>query len=129
GGVALATFVTSSPGDAMPQAHPLEPDRGAMERMGRQAIEFIADRHDHAPADQRLGESAALRAALLTPPPSDPSDFSTVLNTFAAHLSGATATLSPTAFDHMPSGGLYTAAVAALLAQGINPFTGVAAQA
>jgi hypothetical protein len=56
----------------------LEPDRIAMNRIGRQAVEFIADLHDrahYAPTGAQVVDPAALRAALLAPPPSGPTDF------------------------------------------------------
>jgi aromatic-L-amino-acid decarboxylase len=108
----------------------LEPDRQAMERMGRQAVEYIADLHHRPHGTQSNGvsfDADARRAALLSPPPSGPTDFTTVLNTFAAAAN--TGTLSPTAFDHIPNGALYTSVIAGFLAQGVNPFTALAAEA
>jgi aromatic-L-amino-acid/L-tryptophan decarboxylase len=108
----------------------LEPDRATMRRIGRHAVDFVADLHARAgmPAGD-MPDRAVLRAALSLPPPSAPTDFTTVLNTFAVAAHGSQATVSPTMFDHIPSGGLYTAAIAAFLAQGVNPFTGVAGTA
>ena len=113
---------------AGPIAHTsLEPNRIAMNRIGREAVEFIADLHHrahHAPTGGRVADSAAL----LAPPPNGPTEFTTVLNTFAAAAIEAATTLSPTAFDHIPSGSLYTSVIAGFLAHGVNPFTGYAAQ-
>jgi aromatic-L-amino-acid decarboxylase len=109
----------------------LEPDRDAMQQIGRQALDYITDLHDR-PHDTHATSAAfdadIPRAALLAPPPHGPTDFATVLKTVAAASVGATV-LSPTAFDHIPSGALYTSVIAAFLAQGLNPFTGLAAQA
>jgi aromatic-L-amino-acid/L-tryptophan decarboxylase len=109
----------------------LEPDRATMRRIGQHAVDFVADLHAHAgmPAGADFPDRAMLRAALSLPPPSGPTDFATVLNTFAAAAHGSQSTVSPTVFDHIPSGGLYTSVIAAFLAQGVNPFTGVAAMA
>jgi aromatic-L-amino-acid decarboxylase len=100
--------------------------------MGRQAVEYIADLHDrshNAVTPAHAVDVNELRTALLRPPPTGPTNFAAVLNTFAAAVSTSTATVSATAFDHIPTGALYTAALAAFLAQGVNPFTGLAVHA
>jgi aromatic-L-amino-acid decarboxylase len=102
-----------------------------MQRMGRQALDYITDLHDR-PHDTHttsaVFEATISRAGLLAPPPNGPTDFTTVLSTVAAASVGATV-LSPTAFDHIPTGALYTAVIGAFLAQGLNPFTALAAEA
>jgi aromatic-L-amino-acid decarboxylase len=99
--------------------------------MGRQVLDYITDLHDR-PLDAHTTSAAfdatISRAALLSPPPNGPTDFTAVLRTVAAASVGATV-LSPTVFDHIPTGALYTAVIAALLAQGLNPFTALAAEA
>jgi aromatic-L-amino-acid decarboxylase len=110
----------------------LEPDRATMQRIGRQAVDYIAELHDRSRTVISRADAVDVRAvcaALLSPPPSGPTDFPTVLDTIATALSAGVPTISSTAFDHIPTGALYTSAVAGFLAQGMNPFTGTPAVA
>ncbi|MEU6780296.1 aminotransferase class V-fold PLP-dependent enzyme [Nonomuraea angiospora] len=109
-------------------ALPLELDRSAVARLGRQAVDFLADwvaELDSAPASD-YGQVDRLATALLRPPADGPGDFGALLETFRQAAGQGVNTAGPGYLAYFPAGGLVTAALAELLAQAANRFTGVA---
>ncbi|MEW1836772.1 aminotransferase class V-fold PLP-dependent enzyme [Nonomuraea angiospora] len=109
-------------------ALPLELDRSAVARLGRQTVDFLADwvaELDSAPASD-YGQADRLADALLRPPADGPGDFGALLETFRQAAGQGVNTAGPGYLAYFPAGGLVTAALAELLAQAANRFTGVA---
>ncbi|MET7331711.1 aminotransferase class V-fold PLP-dependent enzyme [Nonomuraea sp. NPDC005650] len=109
-------------------ALPLELDRSAVARLGRQAVDFLADwvaELDSAPASD-YGQVDRLAATLLRPPADGPGDFGALLETFRQAAGQGVNTAGPGYLAYFPAGGLVTAALAELLAQAANRFTTVA---
>ncbi|MFI9845296.1 pyridoxal phosphate-dependent decarboxylase family protein [Nonomuraea sp. NPDC051941] len=109
-------------------ALPLELDRSAVARLGRQAVDFLADwvaELDSAPASD-YGQADRPATALLRPPADGPGDFGALLETFRQAAGQGVNTAGPGYLAYFPAGGLVTAALAELLAQTANRFTGVA---
>ncbi|MGW6498490.1 pyridoxal phosphate-dependent decarboxylase family protein [Nonomuraea angiospora] len=109
-------------------ALPLELDRSAVARLGRQTVDFLADwvaELDSAPASD-YGQVDRLADALLRPPADGPGDFGALLETFRQAAGQGVNTAGPGYLAYFPAGGLVTAALAELLAQAANRFTGVA---
>jgi aromatic-L-amino-acid decarboxylase len=102
--------------------------------MGLAAVEFIVELHHRhhgiagpAQHSRRPGTDRLVRRHPGVP--AQPTEFTVALQEFAAAGADRVDTLNPYDFAHVPSGGLYTAAVADFLSRGMNPFTGMGSQA
>lgn len=107
--------------------YPLEPDRDEMLAMGRQTVETVADFVEGLPkalADGG-GLSDALQTELLAPPGEAPKPLGGLLDQWRTAAAHAVETAGPSYLAYIPGGGLFTAALAELLAQGFNRYTGV----
>jgi aromatic-L-amino-acid decarboxylase len=108
-------------------SYPLEPGRADMEAMGHQAITFLADFVDALPTApaSNTDNSTGTIAALRRPPTRDAGDLTDLLSLFARGVAGAVNTSGPGYLAFIPGGGVYTSALAELLARGVNRFTGL----
>lgn len=107
---------------------PLEPGRDAVEAMGRDVLSRIAafaETIGQAPAT-RPGQTEPAPEHLLRPPPEAPGDLGALLDAFEAAAQRGVDTASPGYLAYFPAGGLFSSALAELLAQVYNRFTGVA---
>ncbi|MEV4671475.1 MULTISPECIES: pyridoxal phosphate-dependent decarboxylase family protein [Actinomadura] len=107
---------------------PLEPDRPAVEAMGRAVLGRVAayaESAAHAPASHPAEKGPALDD-LLRPPPEGPGDLDALLDVFDGAARQGVDTSSPGYLAYFPAGGLVSSALGELLAQIYNRFTGVA---
>ncbi|MQA83588.1 MAG: aminotransferase class V-fold PLP-dependent enzyme [Streptosporangiales bacterium] len=106
---------------------PLEPGRAEMEGMARDAIallaDFIEDR-SKAPAVD-LDDAGRMVPELLRPPSEEPGELAALLDVFHRAAEQAVDTAGPGYLAYIPGGGLFTAALAEMLARGVNRFTGL----
>ena len=111
--------------------YPLEPTRDEMLAMGRQVVESVADFVDGLPTAAAVGPelSDPLRAELLAAPGEEPKEFGDLLDRWRQAAGHAVQTAGPSYLAYIPGGGLYAAALAELLAQAYNRYTGVSALA
>ena len=111
---------------------PLEPARAEMERIGRAALDWVADfvegRAD-APAHEADGIPDLVRELLASAPPDRGRPFEEVLGDFERAALKGYDTAGPGYLAYIPGGGLYAAAIAELLATAVNRYTGMAAPA
>ncbi|MFG1707857.1 pyridoxal phosphate-dependent decarboxylase family protein [Nonomuraea sp. M3C6] len=110
---------------------PLELDRSAVVRLGGHVVDFLADWVDEqgsAPASD-YAQAERLAEGLRRPPADDPGDFAALLETFRQAAGQGVNTAGPGYLAYFPAGGLVTAALAELLAQAANRYTGVAQMA
>ncbi|MEV1169168.1 aminotransferase class V-fold PLP-dependent enzyme [Nonomuraea sp. NPDC049784] len=110
------------------RALPLELDPSAIARLGRHAVDFLADwvrELDSAPASD-YEQAERLTTTLRRPPGDGPGDFAALLELFRQAAGQGVDTAGPGYLAYFPAGGLVTAALAELLAQTVNRFTGVA---
>ncbi|MEW9556404.1 aspartate aminotransferase family protein [Nonomuraea sp. NPDC050783] len=109
-------------------ALPLDLDPSAITRLGRHAVDFLADwvrELDSAPASH-YGQPEPLSTALRRPPGDGPGDFAALLELFRQAAGEGVDTAGPGYLAYFPAGGLVSVALAELLAQTVNRFTGVA---
>lgn len=114
--------------EASPRDLPLEPDRRAVEAMGRVVLDRVAafaGAVAHAPAS-RPREAGPALADLMRPPPEKPGELEALLDTFESAARQGVDTASPGYLAYFPAGGLFSSALGELLAQVYNRFTGVA---
>ncbi|MDL4816412.1 pyridoxal phosphate-dependent decarboxylase family protein [Actinomadura opuntiae] len=107
---------------------PLEPDRQAVEAMGRAVLDRIAAftrTIADAPASRYDGVETVVED-MLRPPPEEPGELHALLDAFEAAARQGVDTASPGYLAYFPAGGLVSSAMAELLAQVYNRFTGVA---
>jgi aromatic-L-amino-acid/L-tryptophan decarboxylase len=111
--------------------YPLEPDRTEMTAMGSAAIEAVADFVEGLPNAPASGPALPddLLADLVSPPGEAPKDFGGLLDRWEWAAAHAVETAGPSYLAYIPGGGLYAAALAELLAQAFNRYTGVSALA
>jgi aromatic-L-amino-acid/L-tryptophan decarboxylase len=112
--------------------YPLEPTRDDMLAMGHRVVESVADYVEELPAAPSIGPelSESLLAELLAPPGERPADgLDTLLERWRRAAGHAVQTAGPSYLAYIPGGGLYVAALAELLAQAYNRYTGVSALA
>ncbi|MCA2229867.1 pyridoxal phosphate-dependent decarboxylase family protein [Nonomuraea aurantiaca] len=110
------------------RALPLDLDPSAIQRLGRHAVDFLADwvrELDSAPASD-YGQAAHLVTTLRRPPGDGPGDFAALLELFRQAAGQGVDTAGQGYLAYFPAGGLVTAALAELLALTVNRFTGVA---
>ncbi|MGI5272154.1 pyridoxal phosphate-dependent decarboxylase family protein [Nonomuraea sp. CA-218870] len=109
-------------------ALPLDLDPSAVARLGRHAVDFLADwvrELDTAPASHYEPDGGLL-TALRRPPGDGPGNFTALLELFRQAAGQGVDTAGPGYLAYFPAGGLVTVALAELLAQTVNRFTGVA---
>jgi aromatic-L-amino-acid/L-tryptophan decarboxylase len=105
--------------------YPLEPDRGAMEEMGRRALALIADFVDglpDAPASN-VHDIAPRLAEYLLPPGEGPGDLGDLLDRFGEAAAVAVETAGPRYMAYVGGGGLFTSALAEMVARAFNRYT------
>ena len=110
----------------MPESLPLEPLPADRLQLGRQALQYLSDFIDHraaAPAYPGLPEIGVLEA-LRAEPPEQAVPFGDLLELLDAATRSGIDTSAGSHLSYIPNGGLYTAAVGALLAAGTNRYTG-----
>jgi aromatic-L-amino-acid decarboxylase len=102
-----------------------------MTAMAAAAAELVADFVDGlpgAPATNVAGAGTdALVEELLAPPAEGPGEFGELVARFGAAAARAVETAGPSYLAYVGGGGLYTSALAELMARGVNRFTGLAA--
>jgi len=105
-------------------SYPLEPEPFRMMRMGLDAVTFVSEtlgRIGETPASSFGPDPDVFRLT----PAEDGHDFADALQLFAAAAADGIETAGPRYFGYIPSGGLYTSAVADLLSCGLNRSTGL----
>jgi aromatic-L-amino-acid/L-tryptophan decarboxylase len=119
--------------DSPPESstYPLEPGRDQMLAMGGAALEAVADFVDGLPGAPAVGPELTepLLTDLLAPPGESPKPFDGLLDQWRRAATHAVETAGPSYLAYIPGGGVFAAAVAELLAQGFNRYTGVSALA
>jgi aromatic-L-amino-acid decarboxylase len=105
--------------------YPLEPDRPAMEEMGRRALDLVADFVDGLPdAPAANVDGIEPRLAEYLPPPGEvPGDFGTLLDRFREAAAAAVETAGPRYMAYVGGGGLFTSALAEMVARTFNRYT------
>jgi aromatic-L-amino-acid/L-tryptophan decarboxylase len=95
--------------------------------MGQAAAAAVADFVEGLPAASSTGDdlTESLLAALLEPPGEEPKEFDGLLNQWREAAAHAVETAGASYLAYIPGGGLFTAAVAEMLAQAFNRYTGV----
>jgi len=105
--------------------HPLEPDRAEMQAMGRRALDLVADFVDglpKAPASN-LDGADQLPVDLLRPPGEDPGDLDDLLDRFREAAAVVVETAGPRYMAYVGGGGLFTSALAEMVARAFNRYT------
>jgi aromatic-L-amino-acid decarboxylase len=98
-----------------------------MEQMGAAATRLLAEFIEGLPESpaSNVSDSGRLVAMLLRPPPDRPGDFGRLLGLFRQAAGVGFETAGPRYFGYIPSGGIFTSAVAEFLARGVNRYTGL----
>jgi aromatic-L-amino-acid/L-tryptophan decarboxylase len=105
--------------------YPLEPDRRAMEEMGRRAVALVADfvgGLPDAPATA-VNDVEPRLARYLAPPSDEPSDLGELLDCFREAAAVAVETAGPRYMAYVGGGGLFTSALAEMVARAFNRYT------
>jgi aromatic-L-amino-acid decarboxylase len=105
--------------------YPLEPDRRAMEEIGRRAVVLVADFVDglpDAPATAVHDVEPHL-ARYLAPPSEEPRDLGELLDCFREAAAVAVETAGPRYMAYVGGGGLFTSALAEMVARAFNRYT------
>jgi aromatic-L-amino-acid decarboxylase len=105
--------------------HPLEPDRRAMEEMGRRALALVADFVDglpDAPASN-VDDIEARLPEYLRPPGEGPGDLGELLDRFGEAAAVAVETAGPRYMAYVGGGGRFTSALAEMVARALNGHT------
>jgi aromatic-L-amino-acid decarboxylase len=110
-------------------AHPLEPDRAAMEAMAAAATGVVTAFVEGLPGAPAAGTEGAgpLVGPLLAPPPEGPGDVTALLDRFRQAAAPAIETAGPGYLAYVGGGGLYSSALAEFVARAFNRYTGLAA--
>ncbi|MGP4099004.1 pyridoxal phosphate-dependent decarboxylase family protein [Nonomuraea sp. KM90] len=111
-----------------PSPVPIDLTPGMIDDLGRQALDLIVRQVaalPEAPASDYRA-AAELSARVRRPPADGPGDFGDLLETFRQAAGQGVDTSGPGYLAYFPAGGLVSAALAELLAQVVNRFTGVA---
>jgi aromatic-L-amino-acid decarboxylase len=107
---------------------PLDLAPDTIVELGRQAVELVARQvaglPDAPASDYR--DVTRLSALVSRPPADGPGDFAALIETFREAAEQGVNTAGPGYLAYFPAGGLVSAALAELLAQAANRFTGVA---
>jgi aromatic-L-amino-acid/L-tryptophan decarboxylase len=115
----------------MPAAdRPLEPDRLEMEVIGRDALDYVIgflEARPTAPVVDVDDDAWTLASRLIDEPPQEAGDgFSKLLATIDAGVAKAFDTTGPGYMAYVPGGGVYSAAVAELIAAVTNRYVSIA---
>ncbi|SDK64692.1 pyridoxal phosphate-dependent decarboxylase family protein [Nonomuraea jiangxiensis] len=112
----------------MMERNGLEPDRQAVEAMGRELLSRIADHVEGLPKApvSRFGGAGDAVARMLLPPPETPGTFHWLLDDFQEAASYGLDPSHSGYLAYFPAGGLVSSALADALAQVFNRFTTVA---
>ena len=111
-------------------SHPLEPDSVAMRSMADAAMDYLIGFVDGLPAaPANAAEDDLPLRDLMTPPPEAPGDMAALLDVFGRAAAPALETAGPGFMGYIPGGGLFTSALAELLARTVNRYTGIASLA
>jgi glutamate/tyrosine decarboxylase-like PLP-dependent enzyme len=105
--------------------YPLEPDRRAMDEMGRRALALIGDFVDGLP-DAPAGNVHDIGPRLpeyLLPPGEGPGDLGDLLDRFGEAAAVAVETAGPRYMAYVGGGGLFTSALAEMVARAFNRYT------
>jgi aromatic-L-amino-acid/L-tryptophan decarboxylase len=105
--------------------YPLEPDRRAMEEMGRRALALVADFIDglpDAPATN-VDDGKDGFAQYLLPPGEEPGELGELLDRFRKAAAVAVETAGPRYMAYVGGGGLFTSALAEMVARALNRYT------
>ena len=108
---------------------PLQPDRAAMETIGRDALDYVIrfiEERETAPAADMDG-AYEVAAGLRGPPPDEGRPFAAMLAEVERAASKAYDTAGPGYLAYIPGGGLLAAAIGDLIADVTNRFTNLAA--
>jgi aromatic-L-amino-acid/L-tryptophan decarboxylase len=114
------------------QEYPLEPTPDEMRAMAASAIELLVGfvaRLPQAPAADLEGANELARTLRGLRPLEEPTAFADNLSTVERAASKAIDTAAPGYLAYIPGGGIFTAALGDLLADGLNRFTSIAAVA
>jgi len=108
---------------------PLEPGRDEMVAMLEQTATAVVDFVEGLPRAPSVGPDLVdpLRSELLAPPADEPKAFAGLLDQWRRAAAHAVETAGPSYLAYIPGGGLFAAALAELLAQSFNRYTGVSA--
>ncbi len=106
----------------------LDPGRDDVAKTMAAASSFVSDFLDALPEAPVSGPDT-VPSGLHAPPGEQPGEFDALLATVSDAAARAVETSSGHYFAYFPSGGLFSSAVAELLAQTVNRFTGVSAMA
>ncbi|MEC3978125.1 pyridoxal phosphate-dependent decarboxylase family protein [Amycolatopsis sp. H20-H5] len=110
----------------MTAVFPLEPSRDQVATLMAAATEFATDFLGSLNDAPPRGGGPAAPAA---PPGEHPGDLDRLLRTFGAAAAAATDTAGPRCFAYFPGGGLFSSAVAEMLARTVNRYTGAGSMA
>jgi aromatic-L-amino-acid decarboxylase len=105
----------------------LEPTSGAMGELSEQVVALLSgfvDGLEDAPT-ARVELPGGLATALGQPPPEQPTGLTALLDTVGQAADYAVETAGPRFFGYIPGGGLFASALAELLAQTLNRYTGL----
>ena len=108
--------------------YPLEPDRRAMEEMGQRALALVTDFIDglpDAPASN-VGDVEPRLPEYLLPPTEEPGEFGELLDRFGEAAAVAVETAGPRYMAYVGGGGLFTSALAEMVARALNRYTTLA---
>jgi aromatic-L-amino-acid decarboxylase len=107
---------------------PLDLDQETMQRLGHRVADIVAEHLANIRAEPVIGSAprAALNEALLTPPPSGPTDFESIIDTLREHVFPFHAREPHPGFlAYVPSCPTFPALLGDWLATGYNFFAGV----
>lgn len=106
---------------------PFDQDRAAMQKMGKAAIDVLADFVEGLPDATAVHVHGVDRLfePLRRPPGEVPGDFDALLETFRRASGYAVETAGPGYLGYIPAGGMFSSALAELLARTVNRHTGL----
>jgi glutamate/tyrosine decarboxylase-like PLP-dependent enzyme len=104
--------------------YPLEPDRRAMEVMGRRALALVTDFVDGLPSAPAANvDDAGPPGRWLLAPGEDPGELGELLDLFRDAAAVAVETAGPRYMAYVGGGGLFTSALAEMVARAFNRYT------
>jgi aromatic-L-amino-acid/L-tryptophan decarboxylase len=108
------------------EERPLEPGPAGMRAIGERALELLIETIDglHAAPAAGARPDAGLLVEALRPPPEGPRELGELLEVVERAAAAAYEAAGPGYLAYIPGGGVFTAAVAEMLAAGLNRYTG-----
>ncbi|MGH2395148.1 MAG: pyridoxal phosphate-dependent decarboxylase family protein, partial [Candidatus Limnocylindria bacterium] len=103
--------------------HPLEPDRRAMQAMGRRALGLVADFIEGLPDAPATDVDDVELPQYLLPPGEEPGEFGELLDRFREAAAVAVETAGPRYMAYVGGGGLFSSALAEMVARALNRYT------